>query len=537
MKKIFCLISALCFCIPSIYAVVAKPGFIDVRQPDGTMITIRMEGGPRGHNIYNSDDEMMRIDERGYYVVADEDFKRNLTQKRNARLNAKRNANGLRSNPFPSTGEQKGLVVLVEFQDVRFTLQNPQEYYEDMLNGVDFTDYFSTGSARQYFLENSNDKFDITFDIVGPITLDKPAAYYGENDYWGEDIRAYSMIVDACDILYKEKLVDFADYDKNNDGQIDNVYVFYAGYGEADGGGPNTVWPHSWDMTEAGVNKYYDNLKLNHYACSNELQYYSEDKLLPDGIGTFCHEFCHVMGLPDFYSTIGGGAFTPENWTLLDSGSYNNMSRTPPYLSAFERYAFGWLTPKVFTSTGRVCLPPVGDSNEAYIINTEKQNEYFILENRQQKGWDKYLPHHGMLVWHIDFNQRVWDNNTVNVNPRHQYIDLVEADGIPSNWTRDGDAFPGLYEKTELSSTTTPALVSWAGKPIDIKIRNIEEDVDGNINFTVGDDDQTTGLEYLNCQEDNRARYYNLHGVEVLNPVKGQLLIEKKGNSVRKIIF
>lgn len=537
MKHILCLISALCLNIPGINAVVAKPGFIEVRQPDGSMITIRMEGGPRGHNIYNSDDEIMRIDERGFYAVADDDFKQSVTQKRDARLKAKRNANGLMSDPFPSTGAQKGLIILVEFPDLQFKIEKPEEYYKEMLNGEDFTDYLSTGSARQYFLENSGGKFDITFDIVGPIKLDKPSTYYGENDYWGEDKRAYEMIVDACDMVYGRGIVDFANYDKNNDGQIDNVYVFYAGYGEADGGGPNTIWPHSWNMTEAGVNKYYDNLKLNHYACSNELQYYSEDKLMPDGIGTFCHEFCHVMGLPDFYSTIGGGAFTPENWTLLDSGSYNNMSRTPPYLSAFERFAFGWIVPLDINSTETVSLKPIGESNEAYMIPTEKGNEYFLLENRQQKGWDKYLPHHGMLVWHIDFNQKVWDNNTVNVNPRHQYIDLVEADGIPSNWTRDGDAFPGLYEKTELSATTTPALISWSGNPIDITISNIHEDVDGIINFIVGDDDITTWLDYIEFKEENHPRYFNLQGIEVLNPVKGQILLEKKGDSVRKVIF
>ena len=460
-----------------------------------------------------------------------------MTQKRNARLNAKRNANGLMSDPFPSKGQQKGLVILVEFSDVKFKIENPKDYYEKMLNGEDFTDYLSTGSAKQYFLENSNGQFDISFDVIGPIILDKPSTYYGENNYWGEDIRPYEMIVDACDILYKEQRVNFADYDKNNDGQIDNVYVFYAGYGEADGGGLNTIWPHSWEMTDAGVHKEYDNLKLNHYACSNELQYYSDGTIMPDGIGTFCHEFCHVMGLPDFYSTIGGGAFTPENWTLLDSGSYNNMSRTPPFLSAYERFVFGWLTPLDINSVEMINLQPIGDSNEAYIIHTDKQNEYFILENRQQKDWDKYLPHHGMLVWHIDFNQRVWDNNTVNVNPRHQYIDLVEADGIPSNWTRDGDAFPGLYEKTELSATTNPALVSWSGKPINVTIRNIHEDENGNINFIVGDDDTTTRIDEIISNEDDLPRYFNFQGIEVLHPAKGQILIEKKGASIRKVII
>lgn len=540
MKYIVSLVTALFIGVSGALAVVAKPGFLEVRQPDGTIITIRMDGGPKGHNIYNADDQIMRIDESGFYVVADDDYKQKVVQKRDARLNAdpndKRRANGLMSNPFPSTGYQKSLVILVEFPDVRFTIDNPQEHYEKMLNGDTFSDYGSTGSARQYFLENSGNKFDISFDIIGPVLLDKNSDYYGENDYWGEDKRAYEVVIDACNKLAQENF-DFSIYDKNDDGEIDNVYVFYAGYGEADGGGPSTIWPHSWEMTDAGVHIEYNGLKLNHYACSNELQYYPDSRFMPDGIGTFCHEFCHVMGLPDIYSTIGGGAFTPESWTLLDSGSYNNLSRTPPYLSSFERYAFNWLEPNDITLADIVTLRPIGESNEAYIIHTDKANEYFILENRQQRGWDEFLPHHGMLVWHIDYNETVWNKNTVNVNPRHQYVDIVEADGIPSNWTRDGDVFPGLYEKTELTASTTPGLISWSGKPVDVSIRNIEEDNDGNIHFTVGDSDNTTGVEGVGLEDDVPARYFNLQGTEVENPVKGQILIEMKGESVRKVII
>lgn len=536
MKYIISLISALTIGISGAYAVVAKPGLIDVRQPDGTMITIRMDGGPRGHNIYNTDDQIMRVDEKGYYVLADEDYKRKVSEKRNARHNAKRFANGLMSNPFPSMGAQKSLVILVQFPDVEFEIDNPKEFYTRMLNGDSFAEYGATGSARQYFRENSKGLFDITFDIEGPITLDKPSTYYGENNIWGEDRRAYEIAIDACGML-EQAGFDFTGYDKNNDGEIDNVYIFYAGYGEADGGGIDTIWPHSYEVTEEGIKKYYDGLLLNHYACSNERQYYPDGTFMPDGIGTFCHEFCHVMGLPDMYSTIGGGAFTPDNWTLLDSGSYNNNSRTPPYLSSFERYAFGWIVPMTINSTDNISLEPLGKSNDAYIIPTEKDDEYFLLENRQQTGWDKYLPHHGMLLWHIDYNETVWNNNTVNVNAKHQYIDLVEADGIPSNWTRDGDAFPGLYEKTELSSTTNPALISWGGKPIDVKIRNIQEDEHGNINFVVGDADIPTGLDYVDIQNGILPRYFNLQGIEVTNPVKGQILIEKKGNSARKVII
>ena len=125
-------------------------------------------------------------------------------------------------------------------------------------------------------------------------------------------------------------------------------------------------------------------------------------------------------------------------------------------MSSFERYALDWLVPEEISVSENYILESIEASNRAIIIKTDKLGEYFLLENRQQTEWDAYLPHHGLLIWHIDYNPTVWNNNTVNINPKHQYIDLVEADGIPSNWTRDGDSSPGLYEIEEFTLKTTP---------------------------------------------------------------------------------
>lgn len=493
-KKIKFLFTAasLLLGISAMQGVVAKPGLIEARQPDGTTKLIRMEGGPKGHQIFSEDDVLLMHDKNGFYVPADEDFKTRVEKKRLERSNAEfsdspatRSLPGLMSNPFPSSGPQKALVILVEFPNCTFTIKDPVDHYDKLLNGVNYIEDGATGSARQYYTDNSNGLFDISFDIYGPVTMDNNYEFYGANDYWGDDINPHLMVIEACEKLNDK--INYGDYDKNGDGQIDIVYIFYAGYGEADGGGLNTIWPHSAGVYDDFVMyKYFDKKLLNHYACSMELQYYSTDHLRPDGIGTFCHEFCHVLGLPDLYSTIGGGAFTPGEWTLMDVGSYNNDSRTPPHLSGFERAALGWLDP-VKLNPGDYTLNPLGnDYNEAFIIPASSQNEYFIIENRQQKGWDQYLPHHGMLVWHIDYDLRTWNNNTVNINARHQRVDLVEADGIPSNWTIDGDAFPGLYEKTEFTQYTNPALLSWDNRSLGIGIREIKE-VDGLISFSISD--------------------------------------------------
>ena len=479
--------------VAMMHGVVAKPGWIEARQPDGSVKIIRMEGGPRGHQIYTPDDKPLMTNERGFYVPADAAFMANYEKKLNDRRKAATSGTpmplslpGLMKNPFPSTGDQRALVILVEFPDCRFTIDNPRQHFQEMLNGESYTKDGATGSARKYYYENSNGAFNINFDIYGPVEVSNSYQYYGANDYFGEDMNPHEMILEACALL--DDKIDFTQYDKNGDGEIDMVYVFYAGYGEADGGGPYTIWPHSAGIaSDFVIYKYFDNKLLNHYACSMELQYSSPNHSRPDGIGTFCHEFGHVLGIPDLYSTIGGGAFTPGEWSLMDCGSYNNESRTPPCLSGFERAAIGWLEPRKLSTPGPYSLKPLGEGyNEAFMISTSSQNEYFILENRQQVGWDTYLPHHGMLVWHIDYNSTVWNNNTVNINARHQRVDLVEADGIPSNWTIDGDAFPGLYEKTEFTESTKPALVSWNNQSLGVGIRDIKE-TGGDITFSVGD--------------------------------------------------
>lgn len=82
-----------------------------------------------------------------------------------------------------------------------------------------------------------------------------------------------------------------------------------------------------------------------------------------------------------------------------------------------------------------------------------------------------------------------------------------------------------------MSATTNPSLISCGGKPIDFSIKNINEDDKGIINVIVSDYDISTGLHEINCKEDTDSRYYNLPCMEVTNPFKGQLLIEKSESS------
>lgn len=339
-----------------------------------------------------------------------------------------------------------------------------------MLNEERYSDLGAWGSVRDWFISNSNGGFSPQFDVVGPIRLSQPRAYYGANK-GSDDIRPEMMVIEACGLVDDE--VDFSQYDEDGDGLIDNIFVFYAGYGENLGAGvpSECVWPHSWDIMEAtSVPYYFDGKRLNHYACTNEIDLTNT----MDGIGTFIHEFSHVMGLPDLYATNYSYAFTPGKWSVMDEGPYNNNSRTPPYYSAFERLSLGWLDPVKIDRPANIKLPEIAE-NRAFWIPTENENEYYLLENRQQTGWDTFLPYHGMLVWHIDYNENIWRYNTVNDRKDHQYVDIIEADDIRNSDTLEGDPFPGLANITSFTDDTTPAMRSWAGIGCGVPLTDIYE--------------------------------------------------------------
>lgn len=373
---------------------------------------------------------------------------------------------------FPTTGSPRCLAILVEYQDVKFTLDNPRELFSRMLSEEGFDVDGATGSVLDFFKASSNGQFTPQFDVVGPVTLPQNMSYYGGNGNGSDDLRPYEMLIHAAGIL--DDRIDFSIYDTDNDGIIDNVYIFYAGYGEADGGPANSVWPHSWNIhDDLGYNIYLDGKLLNHYATSNELKY-GGTKLA--GIGVFCHEFSHVMGLPDLYSTTYTSAFTPGEWSLMDHGSYNNDSHTPPTHTAYERYCLGWIEPKELSAPANITLRHMsvpGCYDDAYIIRTESPSEYYVLENRQHLGWDSYIPGHGMLVWHIDFQPDIWDLNIVNVSK--QYVDIVEADNEPSAYSIGGDAFPGTANVTAFTDDTTPSMRSWSGNRLNAPITEIKE--------------------------------------------------------------
>lgn len=522
------------------FGVPAKPGLMTVTNADGTQLSVRLVGDEYHHQMFTEDGyPLMEVAGNYYYCDIAPDgrqvssgIKAVSANQRNAAarayianidkavvgqrlekasMNSPRRdkvmspARALKQAPareagvdappypmgyglfpesrFPAYGDQKAIVVLVEYTDVKFDDNyeiDAHDYFSRMLNEDGFSDLGATGCAAEYFRLNSGDAFRPEFDLFGPITLSHNMSYYGGNDWAGNDLHPEEMAIEACQQL--DDTVNFADYDRDGDGYIDNIFVFYAGRGEAGGGSSSTVWPHSWNVTAGGHSESsvtFDGVVLDRYACSNEWE-----GSRPDGVGTFVHEFSHVMGLPDLYATSYTSSFTPGEWSALDYGPYNNGGMTPPLYGAFERYALGWMEPRVIDGAVSATLRPIGE-NVAGLINTPKDTEFFLLENRQKTSWDTYLPGHGMLVWHVDYNDNVWTRNQVNNTPSHQYVDIEEADGTQSEGSRAGDAFPGTGNKTSFTDDTRPSMKTWGGVRLDLPITEITETEEGLITFNV----------------------------------------------------
>ncbi len=557
-------------------AIPAKPGFVAYTQPDGSVIKVVMAGDEHGHLIYSESGKLL-IDIDGYLEYAAFDtnglpvssgirvseaneskvsslmlqpqtkidkWAEKMMVNRNARIDKKYAKSSLRKiatrsedgdgegllpkgygrcdTNFPVLGEQKGLVILVSYQDVDFTYGD-NDYFSRMLNEEGFSDFGSLGSARDWFIYNSNGQFLPEFDVYGPVLLPNDRAYYGGNDAFGSDMRAEEMAIHACELLDDE--VDFSKYDRDGDGVIDNVFIFYAGKGEHDSGVKNAVWPHSWDISIGRPDEefIYDGVQLDRYACTCE---YPSGYKRADGIGTFVHEFSHVMGLPDLYVTTYSGGFTPGEWSVMDQGPYNNDRLTPPNYSSYEKAALGWIEMRPFEE-GRIEIPDLSTTNIAYLLPTDSKDEFYFFENRQLMGNDEFLPGHGMLVWHVDFDLDIWEMNIVNNARNHQYVDLVEADNVKTEATREADSFPGKKNVTAFGYDTKPQLISWSKTRLAYDLQDIAESEDGIISFNAvaPEENAVIGVEGVEVKDNI---YYDLAGRKVMNPGKGIYILNGK---------
>ncbi len=387
-------------------------------------------------------------------------------------------------------GDVNIAVVLVQFKDVKFT------YTKEDINNVLNTEGYklenpfaeSVGSARDYFIAQSDGKFRPNFMVTDIITLDNDMSYYGGNDSRGDDKKASYAVKEG--IQKADATFDFSKCDNNGDGEVEFIYCIYAGYSESYGADDNTIWPHQWEMSAQAGSVTVDGVKCNTYACSGELVY--SEKYEPEigkvlaGIGLICHEFSHCLGLHDIYdTTYESGNWGMDYWDVMDQGNYAAEGYVPVGYSAYQRDFCGWRDLVVLDKKGDYSMQPLTQGGTAYkVVNDANPNEYYILENRKQEVWDTYLFNSGMLVIHVDYNKSAWDNNTINTTKNHPRYTLIPADGkldvygeVSSQQfvaSLKGDVWPGTSGNTELTNTSIPAAKVYTGGYMNKPIRNIK---------------------------------------------------------------
>lgn len=500
------------------YAVPAKRIWKQLTLENGNTVSAMLVGDEHGHWYVTADGQALSANENGKYAIMEATTLERIKAQRaerlevsNSRRSARMSAATMQKAAPLYSGKKKGIVILVNFKDLAMIGDDPQKEFNNRFNTPNYTPAAGyKGSVHDYFYDQSYGMFDLEFDVVGPITVANDMAYYGRN-YRNNDLHPGELVIEAVKAV--DDQVNFKDYDWDGDGYVDQVFIVYAGHGEAQGGGSNTIWPHEWDLA---TTKSYgdgtgpvtlDGVKINTYAVSCELANATGSTY--DGIGTACHEFSHCLGIPDFYDT-NYSAPGMMSWDLMCEGSYNGPSgpgqsdgECPAAYTSYERMFAGWLTPTLLSEPCYVNDMPAitdfpsdeDDAPRAYIIkNDAYENEYYLLENRQQKKWDAETGGTGLLVIHVDYLASAWINNTVNDVASHQRMTYIPADGSYGTKTTmgysatktdlAGDLFPGSKNKTSLTNSSSPAATLYNANTDGKKFMNKPiEDISENNGF------------------------------------------------------
>lgn len=517
-------------------AVPADPTPFQVTQPDGSILTVVLHGDEFFNYMTTNDGYTLVKNQAGFYtyarlennhLVAGNCVAHDADQRSAADYSALAGiSKGLTSSAMRQSGKQmlkrrndavlgiganghmdyskfRGLIILINYTDKTIEDYIPytytvSEFYNDMINLPGYTGYTMpsgtkremTGSVRDFYYDNSNQMFDPHFDILGPVNVDFVATDANQMS------NCAPIFFAAIDSLDNE--VDFSQYDTDDDGTVDMVFFLVAGWGsDYSSNNRQYLWPHMYTFEESPT---VDGVNFGLYACSTAMTgaepQWGNGTI--GGIGTFCHEFSHVLGLPDMYDTdyagSGGQSRHPSNWSIMASGFKINNGYNPVGYSLYERYALGFAAPELITAPGTYSMQAVDESNTGYRLNTPNEGEYFLFENRQAGKWDKSLPAQGMLVFRVDStNVDVWESNKINCDPNHMYYEMLRANY--NGWSDSGrDVFPGTYEVTSINNVTSPSLRTWDGQLNRYGISDIAM-ADKVITFNVERDFTTSVIE------------------------------------------
>lgn len=487
-----------------LHATKSVPNIVKFKQPDGTVVLFKVSGDEVFGYKQTLQGDVVEIGEDGYLYYAEI----TLSGKRITKNRVVQGAGGGLGSPskfvlsqiralnrdnfppdkytpvfaFTKSGANalRYLVIPVQFSDVKFSIPDARGRINSMLNTAGYSADGAAGSVADYFKDNFSGAVTFKFDVADVVTLDNPLATYGVSSNLKNDVNVKQMVLDACSKVY-EQGVDFSLYDNNMDGIADNVALIYAGYSEAEGGGEGSIWPHQATILQDNVE--YSGVKIGSYSCSAELKGAQGKQFA--SIGTFCHEFIHSFGVPDFYDVNGEeegeGKALYGSLSIMDRGNFSDSGNTPPFLTSIEREIMGISANIVdIVPDKNYKLPPVYKSENLYRINTLTEGEYFFIESRGSGKWDAHIGGGGMVVYHIDkSNKNVaglpavkrWEYNNVNCFAPHEcarVIPAVSADGV------EGVFYPGLSGVKELLSTSADyPLKDWMGYALGVGLKNI----------------------------------------------------------------
>ena len=515
MKKTL-LLFAMVLTSLSAWAVPADRTIRRVTMSDGTEVMAVLHGDEHYSWMSTVDGRVIELSDDGetyqYSTVTTEEVRKRAAR----RLMNVRKVGSQATAPLPATGSPKIPVILVQFTDSIFTGgSTPEEinhYYDLFCNGTRdgqrYTGHGSYGAVRDYFVDQSEGQFQPEFTIIGPVTLPKKENYYANNTVqFTKD--AVLRATNICNI-------NWSDFDNKKKGHVDMVFIIFAGCGaNTTGQRGSHIWPNE---TPIGTVTLSDGKTKVNFVCSgctsekrlnvdiNKREYTS-----PDGIGVMCHELSHALGLPDFYDT-SYQAFGMDVWSLMDYGCYASNGYCPCSYTAYERDFMGWRPLETLTEPGWLKIAPIAADGKGYkIVNDANPNEYYILENRQNVGWDGSLirtTKAGLQVTHVDYNASSWNSNNVNTNANHQRMTIIAANNRyigtsreDADWddiilTWKGNLYPYSYTdggvthvNDSLTAYSTPAATVFTkGGFMNKDIHGIKNNLDQTVTLYFGND-------------------------------------------------
>jgi len=528
MRKILPLICALCLCT-NLFAAPARPGTIRLRQPDGKIVLAVQKGDEFYHVLTDLEGHALIKDANGYFCYARYEAdgtkvstgwvvggktpssvlsesmsiphdilqakaaeKRSLTEDQRAVI-ATQNRAKAPEKASEDVVKKKCIVILANFSDT--TMKYTQSQFEDMFNQSGYNFQGAKGSVIDYF-KDQLDNYEFTFVVSPIVTLPNSQKYYGENN----DELSYQAVVDACKLA--NDYVDFSQFDGNGDKEVDNIFFIHAGTDEAESGNTDAIWAHQYFLRYTKArNVVLDGVRLNTYTICSELALRSDGRFRMATIGTFCHEYGHTLGLADMYDVDGTGSEGRSEalnyYTgIMDCGCYNNDGVTPAHYNAIDYDTLGYGDCEEL-STGSYELEPISKNLKYYKVPSEVEGEYYLIECRDNKGWDAYIQGKGMAIYHIDRSNNPagvgsngremsaanrWINNAVNDNPNHQCADMIEPDYKSPSAKK---AFFPWNNANSFTPITQPGFLFWSGAASPLSITDIKLESSGNVSFNV----------------------------------------------------